>query len=413
MTDPVRVCVVGLGYIGLPTAAVLAQAGYEVIGVDVNPEVVATINRGEIHIVEPHLEAAVRHAVRTDRLVAQGDVPPADIFLICVPTPFRNSTSGTPIPDLDFVMAATLSVARVLRPGNLVILESTSPVGTTERLRDLLREEGAPVEAISIAYCPERVLPGRILDELVSNDRVVGGLDQSAALRGVAFYRTFVQGAILTTDARTAEMTKLVENSYRDVNIAFANEVSMLCATLGIDPWELIRLANRHPRVNILQPSPGVGGHCVAVDPWFIVAADPDGAQLIRAARGVNLAKTAWVTEQIVEEVEKFRRSKNREPLVVCMGLAFKPNVDDLRGSPALSVTVDLLQRSINVVGVEPHITSHPMLTLLPLGEALDRADILVYLVRHDTFVGLVTEATVVLDFCGASPADILAHDPS
>ena len=398
-----RVCVLGLGYIGLPTAAVLARAGHTVIGVDVNPAVVETINRGEIHIVEPDLEGVVRDAVGSGRLVATTEVAPADVFLICVPTPFRESET-LPTPDLEHVLAAGRAVAGVIRAGNLVILESTSPVGTTDLLRDLLRDEGAPIEEIAIAYCPERVLPGRILAELVSNNRIVGGVDETASLRGREFSRTFVDGEIHATDARTAEMTKLVENSFRDVNIAFANEVSVLCARLGIDPWELIALANRHPRVNVLQPSTGVGGHCVAVDPWFVVSADPQHATLIRTAREVNLAKTAWVIDQIATAADAVRATTGRTPVVALMGLAFKPNVDDLRESPAVEVATALGRRAIEVVAVEPHIDAHPTLRLAAIDDALEAADIVAFLVRHDAFLGLAPQAGLVLDFCGVRP---------
>ncbi len=408
--DRARVCVIGLGYIGLPTAALLARVGHDVVGVDINPSAVETINQGRIHIVEPDLDAAVRDAVASGRLRATGTPEPADVYLICVPTPFHAGDSAIPQPNLDYVFAATRAIAGVVRRGNLVILESTSPVGTTEQVRERLAAEGAPVDEIAIAYCPERVLPGRVLAELVSNDRVVGGLDATATERGAEFYAAFVAGEILTTDARTAEMTKLIENSFRDVNIAFANEVSMLAERLTIDPWELIRLANHHPRVNILQPGTGVGGHCVAVDPWFIVSADPERSRLIATARHVNLAKTAWVVDKVVAAVHEARDRLGREPLVACFGLAFKPNVDDLRESPALTVATSLVARGVDVVAVEPHIAHHPALELVAADDAARRADIVALLVKHDAFTSVRFDGKAILDFCGALASSVGGH---
>ena len=329
--EPGRISISGLGYIGLPTAAILAHRGWQVSGVDVNPSVVERINRGEAHIAEPDIDTMVQSAVESGRLTASPEPAPADVFMICVPTPFLRDTD-LPQPDLRHVFAAAKAIAPLLRTGNLVIIESTCPVGTTERVQAALSAEGA-VEGVRIAYCPERVLPGWILQELVSNDRVVGGIDAESSIAAEEFYRSFVNGAVLTTDSRTAEMVKLTENSFRDVNIAFANEISILCESMGIDPWQLIRLANRHPRVNILSPGPGVGGHCIAVDPWFIVADAPTDTRLIRAAREVNDAKPRWVTEQLLRAAYELG-VQERPVRIACLGLAYKPDIDDLRESP-------------------------------------------------------------------------------
>jgi UDP-N-acetyl-D-mannosaminuronic acid dehydrogenase len=400
MSGSSSVCVMGLGYIGLPTAATLASSGHRVIGVDVNPEVVETINAGRIHIVEPDLGDLVRRVVDAGLLHADTTPAEADVFLICVPTPFTDE-GPVPTPDIGYVLAAARAIARVVRPGDLVVIESTCPVGTTERVRDELAQAGVAVEAMRLAYCPERVLPGRILDELVANDRIIGGIDQASAEAAEAFYRSFVQGALLTTDSRTAEMVKLVENSFRDVNIAFANEISLLSDHLGIDAWEVIRLANRHPRVQILQPGPGVGGHCIAVDPWFIVAQDPDTARLIRTAREVNDAKTDWVVGRILETAAGLNVEESREVRVACLGLAYKPDVDDLRESPALRVALSLAEAGIDVLACEPNIERHPMLTLVEAETAVFEADIVAVLVKHAAFASLDLGGKLVLDFCG------------
>ncbi|HET6380855.1 MAG TPA: UDP-N-acetyl-D-mannosamine dehydrogenase [candidate division Zixibacteria bacterium] len=398
-----RVCVLGLGYIGLPTAALLASRGHQVAGVDVNPDVVGTVNRGEVHISEPDLAALVRVAVESGRLRAHDAPQPADVFMICVPTPFHPGTDP-PEPNLDYVRSAARSIAPVLHPGNLVIVESTCPVGATEEVAALLREAGAP-DGVHVAHAPERVLPGRILAELTENDRIVGGVTPEASERAAAFYRGFVQGAVLTTDARTAEMVKLVENSFRDVNIAFANEVSMLAERLGIDAWELIRLANRHPRVSILQPGPGVGGHCIAVDPWFIVAQNPTLARLIRSAREVNDAKTEWTVAQIRAEAGRLAERegiRGRPVRIAALGLAYKPNTDDLRESPALAVARGLQRAGFEVLASEPHLASHAEFELHAPAEAVARADLVVLLVAHRQFAGLDLGGCPVLDFCGA-----------
>jgi UDP-N-acetyl-D-mannosaminuronic acid dehydrogenase len=399
------VCVVGLGYIGLPTAALLANHGYDVVGVDLNAHAVETINQGRIHIVEPDLDAHVRAAVSAKRLKAFTTPQAADIYMICVPTPFHEG-EGIPRPNIDYVLAATRSIAPFVKRGDLVILESTSPVGTTNEMAEVLIDAGADLTGVHIAYCPERVLPGKIMTELVENDRAVGGLDPEATSAVASFYKTFVRGAILETDAKTAEMCKLTENSFRDVNIAFANELSMICAKEGIDVWNVIRLANRHPRVNILQPGAGVGGHCIAVDPWFIVSRNPETANLIRTAREVNNSKTAWVIDRIKVAVADASARLGRKPRVACLGLAFKPDIDDLRESPAMHVAETLAAASYDVVAVEPNITTHDSLRLVDFEEAMQTADVFVVLVKHRQFLDGASQRLLidakVLDFCGA-----------
>jgi UDP-N-acetyl-D-mannosaminuronic acid dehydrogenase len=399
------ISVIGLGYIGLPTAALLASQGYKVLGTDINQHAVDTINQGKIHIVEPDLDAFVRSAVAAGRLRASTVSQASDVYIICVPTPFHEG-GEVPQPNIDFVLAATRSIAPHVKVGDLVILESTSPVGTTEKIQSVLRDAGVKVDEVHIAYCPERVLPGKIMTELVENDRVVGGLTQSATQAVAEFYRTFVRGAVLETDAKTAEMCKLTENSFRDVNIAFANELSLICDKEGINVWNLIQLANRHPRVNILQPGAGVGGHCIAVDPWFIVARDEANAKLIRTARLVNNHKTNWVIERIKAAAGGAPTNRSGRPSIACLGLAFKPDIDDLRESPALHVALALKSHGCNVVAVEPNIDSHESLEIVSLEQALARSDIIAVLVRHRQFLVPTARqrlaARGALDFCGA-----------
>jgi len=398
-----NVCIIGLGYIGLPTAALLANTGYKVHGVDVNQHAVDVINQGKIHIVEPDLDTFVHSAVASGNLRAATQPAEADVFMICVPTPFVHDDNPIPQPDLSYVEAGAKAIVPYVRPGNIVILESTSPVGTTELVRDTLQQNGVDVSGIHFSYCPERVLPGRIMIELIENDRVVGGLTDVATEQTAAFYKTFVKGEVLRTNSRTAEMCKLVENSSRDVSIAFANELSILCDGLGIDVNELIRFANRHPRVNILQPGCGVGGHCIAVDPWFIVAKDPQNSKLIRSAREVNNYKNQWVIEKVKNAALKFQIDKGRPARIACMGLAFKPDIDDLRASPALAVAEALHGEKFDVVAVEPNIESHKGLKLASVEDAVKGSDILVFLVKHRQFIGLDTQGKQVLDFCAAT----------
>ncbi|HEY8772372.1 MAG TPA: UDP-N-acetyl-D-mannosamine dehydrogenase [Candidatus Limnocylindria bacterium] len=400
MSERPSVCVVGLGYIGLPTAAMLAAAGYQVTGIDVNRHVVETVSAGGIHISEPGLAEVVAGAVQSGRLQAGSAPVPADVFIICVPTPFSDH-GEIRTPDISYVQAAARSLSGVVAPGNLIVIESTCPVGTTELIRDELAAAGLPMDEIRAAYCPERVIPGRILMELFSNDRIVGGVDPASTAAAESFYRGFVTGSVFTTTSRTAEMVKLVENSYRDVNIAFANEVSILSDHLEIDPWEVIALANRHPRVQILEPGPGVGGHCIAVDPWFIVARDPEAARLIRVAREVNDAKTEWVIAHVRAAASDLEGALGRPVRVACLGLAYKPDVDDLRESPAVRVAEALSDSGIEVLVCEPNLESHPRFELRDCQEAIDLADLVVVLVRHRQFAGLSVGDKPMIDTCG------------
>jgi len=389
-----KIIVVGLGYIGLPTASILATKGHAVVGVEVNEATVATINSGKIHIVEPDLDVLVRSAVNSGNLKASLVPEEGDTFILAVPTPFtQDSTANEKIPDLSYINAATRAIAPYLREGNLIILESTSPVGTTEQIAEIIAElrpdlvqarSGSRIHlSIYLAHCPERVLPGHIIRELVDNDRIIGGIDRASAERARDLYKSFCNGGMYLTDSRTAEMAKLVENSSRDVNIAFANELSIICDKLGINVWELIDLANKHPRVNILQPGPGVGGHCIAVDPWFIVAAAPKEAKLIRAAREVNDAKPHWVLDRVRSKAERFKN-----PVIGCLGLAFKANIDDLRESPALEITRELIRLGVGrVMACEPNIDgSREDFPMYELGEVMREADILLVLVDHEEF---------------------------
>ncbi len=393
-----KICVVGLGYIGLPTASLLGTKGYQVLGVDVAEEVVKKINAGQIHIKEPDLDIMVRSAVQSGQLSASLKPVESDVFIIAVPTPFGEGMS----PNLEYVKEATKSIIPYLKPGNLVILESTSPVGTTDNIvAKQIADAGLDIaNDIYIAHCPERVLPGRILLELVENDRIVGGINEQSTQEAANFYREFVRGEVLETSAKTAELAKLTENSFRDVNIAFANELSMICNTHAIDVWELIELANRHPRVNILRPGPGVGGHCIAVDPWFIVHADPDKAKLIRTAREVNDSKPIEVIRQVEVKADKFKRAK-----IACLGLAFKPDIDDLRESPALQIVNALAEKDIaDIIAVEPNLKSHDTFELWDLNEAIEVADIVLVLVSHRQFAkipGSVLKEKILIDTCG------------
>jgi UDP-N-acetyl-D-mannosaminuronic acid dehydrogenase len=392
-----KVSVIGLGYIGLPTAAIIASRGMTVIGVEVNQNAVNLINAGKIHIVEPDLDIVVRSVVSTGNLRAVTIAEPADVFIIAVPTPFIHSDDNSHQPDLSYIECAANTIAPVLEKGNLVILESTSPVGTTEKLATWLAkarpdlsfpQDKSKAADINIAHCPERVLPGYVLQELVSNDRVIGGMSKTCSEKAVALYRTFVRGECIITNTRTAEMAKLTENSFRDVNIAFANELSIICDKLKINAWELIKLANRHPRVNILNPGPGVGGHCIAVDPWFIVDSCPEEANLIKQARLTNDRKPHYVIEQIAHAADEFKR-----PVIACLGLAFKADIDDLRESPALQIVKQLTDKKVGqIMAVEPNIKSLPEhllkknIQFSSLENALEVANIVVILVDHQEF---------------------------
>ena len=391
------ISVIGLGYIGLPTAAVIASRGFDVIGVDVNADAVNTINAGQIHIVEPDLDIVVRSVVTTGKLRATTTAEPADVFMVAVPTPFKEDASSSHSPDLSYIEAAANMIAPVLTKGNLVILESTSPVGTTEKLAGWLKlarpdltfpQDKGDAADIKVAHCPERVLPGHVLTELVSNDRVIGGMSDACSQLATQLYETFVRGECIVTNARTAEMAKLTENSFRDVNIAFANELSVICDKLKINVWELVKLANRHPRVNILNPGPGVGGHCIAVDPWFIVDSCPEEAKIIKQARLTNDANPHYVVDQICKAADEFKR-----PVIACLGLAFKADIDDLRESPALEIVKDLVAKGLgDIIAVEPNIKQLPAslsesgVTLSSLSDALDKANVVVVLVDHKQF---------------------------
>jgi UDP-N-acetyl-D-mannosaminuronic acid dehydrogenase len=404
------ISIIGLGYIGLPTAAVFASRKIKVIGVDVNQRAVDTINRGQIHIVEPDLDMVVHAAVTEGYLRATTQPEPAEAFLIAVPTPFKDGPSGPHHPDLSYIESASKAIAPVLKKGDLVILESTSPVGATEQMAAWLAEARPDLSFpqshredsdIRVAHCPERVLPGHVLRELVQNDRVIGGMTPKCSKAAVRLYKIFVQGACVITNARTAEMCKLTENSFRDVNIAFANELSIICDRLDINVWELIQLANRHPRVNILQPGPGVGGHCIAVDPWFIVSKTPDQAKLIRTAREVNDNKPRWVLEKVKLAMADYLQSNPditaREVVIACFGLAFKPDIDDLRESPALEITQQIAAlHAGRVFAVEPNINALPdelrkmKVALVNAEHALASANVVVLLVDHKQFKELV-----------------------
>ena len=396
-----EVVMIGLGYIGLPTAALIAQNRTYVHGVDINPSVVETINQGKIHIVEPELDVAVADAVKNGYLKAAITPVEANTYLIVVPTPFKAKNE----PDISFVEAATRAVLPLLKENDLYIIESTSPVGTTEKMMQLIYAERPELEGkINIAYCPERVLPGNVMYELIHNDRVIGGVDEKATEKALAFYRQFIKGDLHKTNARTAEMCKLVENSSRDVQIAFANELSLICDKADINVWKLIELANKHPRVNILQPGCGVGGHCIAVDPYFIVAEYPMESKIIGKAREINNYKSFWCAEKVQTAKLEFELKHGRKPSIAIMGLAFKPNIDDLRESPAKYIAQKVLQNANNeeFFVVEPNIKAHKVFKLTDYKEAIEKADIVVFLVAHKEFKTLnLPNDKVVLDFCG------------
>ncbi|MCV7496330.1 UDP-N-acetyl-D-mannosamine dehydrogenase [Micrococcus luteus] len=411
MTTQIKdVAVIGLGYIGLPTAAILAENGVRVHGVDVSQRTVDAVNAGTVPFVEPDLADFVERNVKAGRLSASLKTPQADAYIVAVPTPFKDGHS----PDLGYIEAAARGLAPQLRGGELVILESTSPPGATEHMAAVIREARPDLDGVTLdfAHCPERVLPGRVMIELVTNDRIVGGSTPEAAQRAKQLYEAFCQGEILVTDCVTAEMAKLVENSFRDVNIAFANELSLICSDLGIDVWELIELANHHPRVNILQPGPGVGGHCIAVDPWFIVDAAPQTARIIRAAREINDGKPKWVVDQAKAAAFDVQQATGRAPVVAVLGLAFKPNIDDLRESPALNIATEVAQQftGSRILVVEPHVEELPAalagrdnVELVPAEDGIREADVVLLLVDHDAFasLGATTQGKKVIDTRG------------
>ncbi|QNM85768.1 UDP-N-acetyl-D-mannosamine dehydrogenase [Polaribacter pectinis] len=397
----VKVVTIGLGYIGLPTSALIAQNGIQVHGVDVNQHVVDTINKGKIHIVEPSLDIAVEESVKNGFLKADIKPVEAETYLVVVPTPFK----GNHEPDISYVESATRNILSLLKEDDLYIIESTSPIGTTEKMMNLIYGERPELKGkLNIAYCPERVLPGNVMHELVHNDRVIGGVDEKSTEKALNFYKQFVKGELHATNARTAEMCKLTENSSRDVQIAFANELSLICDKADINVWELINLANKHPRVNILQPGCGVGGHCIAVDPYFIVSDYPMESKIIGTAREVNNYKSFWCAEKIQTEKLKFELSHGRKPKIALMGLAFKPNIDDLRESPAKYIVNKVLQNDNNgeYFIVEPNIEEHNVFKLTDYKEAVEKSDIIVFLVAHNEFKNLIiNQGKVILDFCG------------
>lgn len=397
-----KACFMGLGYIGLPTTIIAAKHGVTVTGVDINQDVVDKTNAGHLHIIEPGLEDLLKEVVAAGQLHATTQPEKSDAFFIVVPTPFRG---GNHEPDISYVEAATRSVIPFLEPGNLFVIESTSPVGTTDKMAKIIFEERPElVDKIHVAYCPERVLPGNVIYELVHNDRVIGGRDEASTAAAQHFYSQFVQGQLHPTNCKTAEMCKLTENSSRDSQIAFANELSIICDKAGINVWELIRLANKHPRVNILQPGCGVGGHCIAVDPYFISTEFPAESKMISTAREVNNYKAFWCAEKVKNAILKFELDNKRKPVVAMMGLAFKPDIDDLRESPSKYIATRVMQDccNANILIVEPNISEHPVFKLSEYNEAYDKADIVVFLTAHSVFKTLQwRDDKVILDFCG------------
>ncbi|CAK7025560.1 MAG: UDP-N-acetyl-D-mannosamine dehydrogenase [Parabacteroides sp.] len=396
-----RACFMGLGYIGLPTAIIAAKHGIEILGVDINPRVVDMTNQGKLHIIEPGMEECLQEVVNKGMLRASLKPEVCDAYFMVVPTPFKENHE----PDISYVEAATCCVLPLLKEGDLYVIESTSPVGTTERMEQLIFSERPELkDKIYIAYCPERVLPGNVIYELVHNDRVIGGINPESTDKAISFYSQFVKGTLHKTNSKTAEMCKLTENSSRDVQIAFANELSIICDKAGINVWELIELANKHPRVNILQPGSGVGGHCIAVDPYFITADYPIESQLIAKAREINNYKAFWCAEKVQNAILKFELEHNRKPVVAMMGLAFKPNIDDLRESPAKYITTKVMQfcNNADILVVEPNVKEHKIFKLTEYKEAYDMADIVVFLVGHEVLKSLVyNKDKIILDFCG------------
>lgn len=400
-----KVCVIGLGYIGLPTSVLLANSGYSVTGYDVNKSIISNLNKGIIHIVEPDVKKLLKKAISKKKFKASNKVVTSDVYMICVPTPSIKK-GNIPKANIDFVISATKSIAPFVKQGDIIILESTCPVGTTEKIQNILFEKGVDLNNVYIAYCPERVLPGKIMKELIKNDRIVGGLTKESSKKVSHFYTSFINGKIIQTDARSAEFCKLAENSYRDLNIAFANELSMICDNLKINVYNLINIANRHPRVNILKPGVGVGGHCIAVDPWFIVSEDFENSKLIRTAREVNDNKTNWVINKIKLYADNFVTKKGVKPSIACLGLTFKPDIDDLRESKALKVAEALFDFGYKINAVEPNITSHNKLKLVSFNAAIEKSDLICLLVQHKEFLLTKNKKKLnyrkIFDFCGA-----------
>lgn len=396
-----KACFMGLGYIGLPTSIIAAKHGVDVVGVDINPKVVELTNQGKLHIIEPGMEEMLQEVIAAGKFKAYTTPQDSDAYFMVVPTPFK----GDHEPDVSYVEAATRAVLPLLKEGDLYVIESTSPIGTTEMMANIIFTERPELkDKIYIAYCPERVLPGNVIYELIHNDRVIGGLNTESTDKAIEFYSQFVKGELHKTNSRTAEMCKLTENSSRDVQIAFANELSLICDKAGINVWELINLANKHPRVNILQPGCGVGGHCIAVDPYFITADYPAESKIIASARQINNYKSFWCAEKVKSTMLEFELKNNRKPVVAMMGLAFKPNIDDLRESPSKNIVAKVMQicNNADILIVEPNVEEHKQFKLTPYQEAFDMADIVVMLTAHNQFKTLpYDESKIILDFCG------------
>ena len=397
-----KCCIVGLGYIGLPTAAILAKSGHDVIGVEIDKKRVELINKGTIYFNEPNLDKLVSEVVKKNKLIASDKISSADIFIIAVPTPFTKNESGLPKPDLSFIENAASTLSEVLVEGNTVIIESTIPVGTTRKIADLiLAKSNLKENQIKFAHCPERVLPGKILDEIIYNNRIVGGLTVEDSSFVKAFYETFCKGEITITDANTAEMVKLSENAFRDVNIAYANELSMFCDKFGINVSELVMLANKHPRVNILSPSCGVGGHCIAVDPWFLVNSYKENTNLIRTAREVNLKKTEWVIDKIIRKINLMQLQYEKKISIGCFGMTFKPDIDDCRESPALKIINNLVSSGYQISICEPNIEKFENLNILESHEVIKNSELLIFLVAHSDFKNINTFGKETMNLCG------------
>ena len=394
--------VIGLGYIGLPTAVLIANSGIKVTGVDINKKIIDLLNKGDLHIIEPNLKEKVNEAFDSGNFKVQTNLSISDVFLIAVPTPTIENEFGHLTPNIEYVLNAAKSIARVIKKGNLVILESTSPLGTTEKVENLIsKESNLSKDQFNIAYCPERVIPGRTLFELVHNDRVIGGIDKQSSYLAKGFYGNFCEGEMHITNSKTAELVKLAENSFRDINIAFANEISIICEKFSIDPFELISLANKHPRVNILKPGCGVGGHCIAVDPWFIINSAPEITKLIKQARYVNDKKPEWVVNKLLSEALTFEKTYSKKPTIGCLGLTFKPDIDDMRESPALEIVQKLMKKNINVLCCEPNISKHDFIELQDIETVLESSDIVAILVAHKEFKKIKFKNNLVFDICG------------
>ena len=395
-----EVCVIGLGYIGLPTASILAMNGFNVAGCDIDAKIVESVNNGKCHIVEPDLDKCLDDAIKTKRLQAYTSPQKADIYILCVPTPFKDDTE-IPSPNIDYVIKAAESIMSLLKDDDIVILESTSPVGTTDKIVELYKKNNINIDTLNIAYCPERVLPGNIMKELINNDRIIGGINKKSNINVSEFYKKFVKGNIFLTDTKTAELCKLTENSYRDLNIAFANQLSQICADEDIDIKELIDLANKHPRVDILNPGIGVGGHCIPVDPWFIVSKNPRKSMLLKLAREINNGKTKWIIDKIKDEISSFSKDDSKKPTVACLGLSYKPDIDDLRCSPAEEIVKSLKNDTFDLLIVEPNIKEHDEYEITTLEDAIEKADIFFILVGHKEFKSTNFLNKHVVDFCG------------